>query len=167
MGINSRKVCMLGSFSVGKTSLVRRFIESIYSEAYHTTLGVKVDKKNVTVGSEMLTLVLWDIHGDDAFKSIRMSYLNGMAGYLLVVDGTRKQTLEDALALEDRVHREHGIKPSVLALNKCDLSADWEIDAEREAALMSAGRPVLRTSAKTGEAVEQAFLLLAQAILRK
>lgn len=167
MEINSRKVCMLGSFSVGKTSLVRRFIESIYSEAYHTTLGVKVDKKDVTVGGEKLTLVLWDIHGDDAFKSIRMSYLNGMAGYLLVVDGTRKQTLEDALALEERIHREHGVKPSVLALNKCDLSADWEIDVEREAALKSAGRPVLRTSAKTGEAVEQAFLLLAQAMLQE
>jgi signal recognition particle receptor subunit beta len=107
------------------------------------------------------------VHGDDAFKSIRMSYLTGMAGYLLVVDGTRKQTLEDALALEERVHREVAKVPSVLALNKCDLADAWEIDADREAQLAAAGRPVLRTSAKTGEAVEQAFHLLTRAMLRK
>lgn len=167
MQMISKKVCMLGSFSVGKTSLVRRFIESIYSEAYHTTLGVKVDKKDVEVDGEKVTLMLWDIHGDDAFKKIRMSYLTGMAGYLLVVDGTRKQTLEDALALEERVHREIGKTPSILALNKCDLTTEWEIDTEREARLGSNGRRVLRTSAKTGEAVEQAFVLLARAITGK
>lgn len=167
MQMISKKVCMLGSFSVGKTSLVRRFIESIYSEQYHTTMGVKVDKKDVDVNGEKVTLVLWDIHGEDAFKKIRMSYLTGMAGYLLVVDGTRKQTLEDALALEERVHREIGRAPSVLALNKCDLSADWEIDAERETQLASGGRSVLRTSAKTGEAVEQVFAMLAGAIMAK
>jgi small GTP-binding protein len=163
----SKKVCMLGSFSVGKTSLVRRFVESIYSEAYHTTIGVKVDKKVVRAGEEDVTLVLWDIHGEDVFQKMRMSYLRGMSGYLLVADGTRKKTLEDALALEERVRREMGEIPSVLILNKCDLASDWEIDAEREANLAAGGRAVARTSAKTGESVEQAFLRLTQAMLKK
>ena len=164
---NQRKVCMLGSFSVGKTSLVRQFIEHVYDERYITTMGAKVHQKVVELDGEKIGLVLWDIHGDDAFKSIRMSYLTGMAGYLLVVDGTRKQTLDDALSLEERVQREVAKVPSVLALNKSDLAADWEIDADREARLASAGRPVLRTSAKTGESVEQAFQLLTRAMLRK
>jgi len=162
----SKKVCMLGSFSVGKTSLVRRFVDSIYSEAYHTTIGVKVDKKNVRVAGQDLALVLWDIHGEDVFQKMRMSYLRGMSGYLLVADGTRQKTLEDAIALDERVRRELGEFPSVLALNKSDLAADWEIDGERERALASSGRPVARTSAKTGESVEQVFQILAQAILR-
>jgi small GTP-binding protein len=164
---NSRKVCMLGSFSVGKTSLVRQFIEHLYDERYMTTMGAKVHTKVVELDREKIGLVLWDIHGDDTFKRVRMSYLTGMAGYLLVVDGTRKQTLEDALALEEKVRSEVAKVPSVLALNKCDLSDAWEIDADREAQLAAAGRPVLRTSAKTGEAVEQAFQLLTRAMLRK
>jgi small GTP-binding protein len=161
----SKKICMLGSFSVGKTSLVRRLVESIYSAEYHTTIGVKVDKKVVNVNGEDVTLVLWDIHGDDVYQRLRMSYLGGMSGYLLVVDGTRKQTLEDALALEERVRQEIGKVPSVLVMNKCDLTTEWEIDAEREAQLATDGRAVVKTSAKTGESVEKVFLLLAQAML--
>jgi small GTP-binding protein len=163
----SKKVCMLGSFSVGKSSLVRRFIESIFSEAYHTTIGVKVDKKVVRVGEEDVTLVLWDIHGDDVFQRLQLSYLRGMSGYLLVVDGTRKQTLEDALAVNDRVVTELGKIPAVLVLNKCDLIADWEVDSDREAKLKEDGWTVFHTSAKTGDSVDHAFSHLAHAMLGK
>jgi small GTP-binding protein len=163
----SKKVCMLGSFSVGKSSLVRRFIESIFSEAYHTTIGVKVDKKVVRVGEEDVTLVLWDIHGDDVFQRLQLSYLRGMSGYLLVVDGTRKQTLEDALAVNDRVVKELGKIPGVLVLNKCDLIADWEVDSDREAKLKEDGWTVFHTSAKTGDSVDRAFSHLAHAMLGK
>jgi small GTP-binding protein len=163
----SKKVCMLGSFSVGKSSLVRRFVESIFSEAYHTTIGVKVDKKVVRVGEEDVTLVLWDIHGDDVFQRVQMSYLRGMSGYLLVVDGTRRQTLEDALGVSERVLREMGKIPAVLVLNKCDLAADWEVDEEREAKLAADGWTLIRTSAKTGDSVEQAFSQLTHSMLEK
>ena len=112
-----KKICMLGSFSVGKTSLVRRFVESIFSDAYQTSIGVKIDKKVVRAGNEDVTLVLWDIHGEDVYQKIRMSYLRGMSGYLLVVDGTRRQTLDDALALNERVIQEAGKVPAVLVLN--------------------------------------------------
>jgi small GTP-binding protein len=117
-----KKICMLGSFSVGKTSLVRRFVESIFSDAYQTSIGVKIDKKVVRAGNEDVTLVLWDIHGEDVYQKIRMSYLRGMSGYLLVVDGTRRQTLDDALALNERVIQEAGKVPAVLVLNKSDLT---------------------------------------------
>ena len=60
-----KKVCVLGAFGVGKTTLIRRFVESIFSDAYLTTVGVKVDKKTVIVGTEPLTLILWDIAGED------------------------------------------------------------------------------------------------------
>ena len=163
----SKKVCMLGSLSVGKTSLVRRFIQSIFSETYQTSIGVKVDKKVVRAKDQDVELVLWDIYGDDRFQKVQMSYLRGMSGYLLVVDGTRKQTLEDALSLGERVVNELGKIPAVLVLNKSDLIADWEIDSDREEELAGDGWTLIRASAKTGEAVEQAFSQLAHAMLLK
>jgi small GTP-binding protein len=160
-----KKICMLGSFSVGKTSLVRRCVESIFSDAYQTSIGVKIDKKVVRAGNEDVTLVLWDIHGEDVYQKIRMSYLRGMSGYLLVVDGTRRQTLDDALALNERVIQEAGKVPAVLVLNKSDLTEKWEIDAARESELTAAGWTMLRTSAKTGDSVEEVFSKLTAAML--
>jgi small GTP-binding protein len=160
-----KKICMLGSFSVGKTSLVRRFVESIFSEAYHTSIGVKVDKKVVRVNDEDVTLVLWDIHGEDVYQKIRMSYLRGMSGYLLVVDGTRNQTLDDALALNERVIQEAGKVPAILVFNKSDLVDTWEIDSARESELAAAGWNICRASAKTGDSVEEIFSQLAAATL--
>ena len=162
-----KKVCMLGSFSVGKSSLLRRFVENMFDDQYHTTIGVKVNKKVVNVSGEDLTLVLWDIYGEDAFQKMRMSYLRGMHGYLLVVDGTRRQTLEDAPALNERVMTEIGKVPALLALNKFDLTDQWEIDPARETQLTAEGWTIAHTSAKTGDAVEKAFLQLAQAISAK
>ena len=162
-----KKVCMLGSFSVGKTSLVRRFVESIFSEQYHTSIGVKVDKKVVRAKDQDVSLVLWDIHGEDVFQKIQISYLRGMSGYLLVADGTRRQTLEDALALANRVSETMGKIPAVLVLNKCDLTTQWEIEPDRETRLAADGWSLLRGSAKTGEAVEQAFSQLTLAMLRQ
>jgi len=160
-----KKICMLGSFSVGKTSLVRRFVESIFSEAYQTSIGVKVDKKVVHVNDEDVTLVLWDIHGEDVYQKIRMSYLRGMSGYLLVIDGTRRQTLDDALALNERVIQEAGKVPAILVLNKSDLADKWEIDSTRESELIAAGWNIVSTSAKTGDSVEDVFSKLAAATL--
>jgi small GTP-binding protein len=160
-----KKICMLGSFSVGKTSLVRRFVESIFSDAYQTSIGVKIDKKVVRAGNEDVTLVLWDIHGEDVYQKIRMSYLRGMSGYLLVVDGTRRQTLDDAMALNERVIQEAGKVPAVLVMNKSDLTEKWEIDSARESELTAAGWTMLRTSAKTGDSVEEVFSKLTAAML--
>ena len=160
-----KKICMLGSFSVGKTSLVRRFVESIFSEAYHTSIGVKVDKKVVRANDEDVTLVLWDIHGEDVYQKIRMSYLRGMSGYLLVIDGTRRQTLDDALALNERVIQEAGKVPAILVFNKSDLADKWEIDSTRESELTAAGWNIVRTSAKTGDSVEDVFSKLTAAML--
>lgn len=161
-----KKICMLGSFSVGKTSLVRRFVSGFFDEAYQTSIGVKIDNKDLTVGGEDLKLLLWDIYGEDRFQKVQMSYLTGMSGYLLVVDPTRRQTLEDALDLQQRVIQTKGDVSSILLLNKCDLLDDWEIDPERVSQLERFGQPVLRTSAKTGQGVEDAFSLLAQAMLK-
>ena len=160
-----KKICMLGSFSVGKTSLVKRFVESIFSEQYLTTVGVKIDKKVVSVDGQDVTLMLWDLYGEDEYQKIRMSYLRGAAGYLLVADGTRPATLDKALAIQEEAEKNFGATPFVVALNKCDLTGEWEISGEREAEVATRARRVIRTSAKTGEGVESAFEWLTKAML--
>jgi small GTP-binding protein len=160
-----KKICMLGSFAVGKTSLVRRFVESIYSDIYQTTVGVKIDKKNVRVDEKEVSLVLWDIYGEDDYQKVRWTYLRGASGYLLVADGTRKATLEKAVSLEQRVREEVGVIPFALVLNKSDLIRDWELDSALESQLAAQGWSILRSSAKTGEGVEESFSLLTRKML--
>ncbi|MGA9937438.1 MAG: Rab family GTPase [Candidatus Acidiferrales bacterium] len=160
-----KKICMLGSFAVGKTSLVRRYVESIYSDAYHTTVGVKIDKKVVQVGPQEVTLVLWDLYGEDEFQKMRWSYVKGASGYLLVADGTRRATFEKALALEEGVRQAAGSLPFIFVLNKADLASSWELDAGMEQQLVDKGWEVMRASAKTGENVDAAFRKLTEKML--
>jgi small GTP-binding protein len=155
-----KKICLLGAFGVGKTSLVSQFVHSLYSDKYLTTLGVKIEKKSVDLGSQQVDLILWDMHGEDDFQDVNVSYLRGAAGYLLVVDGTRRATVQTAISLHEVAERSVGPVPFRLLLNKADLVNDWEVE---ENTLASLGWPVLRTSAKTGAGVEQAFEDLARA----
>ena len=157
-----KKVCVLGAFGVGKTSLVRRYVESIFSDTYLTTVGVKVDKKTLTVGGAPVTLILWDIAGEDDVNAIRMTYVRGAAGYFLVVDGTRAETLEVARSIQERVTKEIGTIPFLLLLNKADLQESWELSMQLVETLQAAGWTIVRTSAKTGDSVEDAFQELAK-----
>jgi len=157
-----KKVCMLGTFAVGKTSLVRRFVESIYSDKYHTTVGVKIDKKMVAVNGSELMLVLWDIEGSESENEMRMSYLRGAAGYLLVADGTRQETLYKAVALQEKVTETIGPVPFLLLMNKVDLTDEWSISERETTALHEKGWEVIQTSAKSGFGVEDAFHSLAK-----
>jgi len=160
-----KKVCLLGGHAVGKTSLVSRFVKSIFTEKYHTTIGVKIDKKAVTVGEQQVNLMLWDLAGEDEFGAVEIAYLRGAAGYLLVVDGTRRATLDRALAVQHRAQKKVGDVPFLLLINKADLAAEWELSDADLQNLSALGWRILHTSAKTGEAVENAFLILSEAML--
>jgi small GTP-binding protein len=156
-----KKICVLGGFGVGKTSLVKRYVASIFSEAYLTTVGVKIDKKTVDLSDRIVNLILWDLAGEDDISSLRMSYVRGASGYVLVADGTRPSTLDVALSLRQRVEADCGPLPFVLLLNKSDLKEQWAIrDAELED-LRQKGWWAQSSSARTGEGVEDAFKDLA------
>lgn len=162
---SKHKVCMLGAFAVGKTSLVARFVHSMFSERYLTTVGVKVDKKRVSVGDRSVELILWDMVGEDDLLKLRPSHLRGAGGYLLVVDRTRRATVETVVDLQARAEAFLGPVPFVLLLNKSDLVDEFEVDEPMIAPLRGRGWTVLETSAKTGDGVEAAFHVLAERIV--
>jgi GTPase SAR1 family protein len=66
---------MLGAYAVGKTSLVARFVRGIFSDKYLTTVGVKIDKKTIEIANREMSLILWDLAGEDEFYQVRRSYL--------------------------------------------------------------------------------------------
>ena len=161
-----KKICLLGGFGVGKTSLVSQYVHSIFSEKYLTTIGVKMEKKSVTLPSTQVDLMIWDIYGHDDFQKLRVSYLRGASGYLLVADGTRRATLDTAIEVQRIAEDALGRVPFILVVNKADLRSQWEIDATALDERRRAGWHVTEASAKTGEMVEGAFTSLATDMAR-
>jgi hypothetical protein len=166
MTVLEKKVCMMGAPGVGKTSLVRRFVESTFSDKYLSTIGVKIDKKTVTLGGTTINMMLWDLQGEERYQWIRMQYLRGASGYVLVADGTNPDTLEIALGLQENAAGRASELPFVLCLNKADRMGEWAISATQREWLQEKGWAVFQTSAKTGDLVEQAFSTLATRMLQ-
>jgi len=159
-----KKVCMVGVFGTGKTSLVQRFVSSMFSERYLSTVGVKIDRKPLEVDGTALTLMLWDLAGRDGQEDITPSYLRGAHAILYVADGTRKETWEQLAELRALAREAAGEVPELLALNKSDLVDRWALGPAEERALADSWE-LLRTSAKTGMGVEEAFQRLGRATL--
>jgi small GTP-binding protein len=158
-----KKVCMVGVYGTGKTCLVQRFVHSIFSVKYLSTVGVKIDRKEVRVGDQSVMLMLWDLEGRDDSRDISTSYVRGAHGIIYVVDGTRRETYDQIFEIRDIVTREIGEVPSLVALNKTDLVDQWQLTAADESSDRLQGLHPVRTSAKSGQGVEDAFQWMTQA----
>ena len=162
-----KKVCMLGSFGVGKTSLVSQFVHSIFSEEYLTTIGVRIDRKEVELDSVNLNLVIWDLAGEDRFDHLQASYLAGASAFLLVVDGCRKDTLRSARRILTDFDSQLNHLPFICAVNKSDLRADWEVTEKDLEEMKGAGWETEISSARDKDSVETIFRKLARMIVKK
>jgi small GTP-binding protein len=159
-----KKVCMVGVFGTGKTSLVQRFVHSMFSERYLSTVGVKIDRKPIQIDGTDLTLVLWDLAGRDGHEDITTSYLRGSHAVLYVADGTRRETCDQLPELRALVREAAGEVPELLALNKSDLKDHWALAAGDEQALARAF-DLVKTSAKSGDGIEETFRRIGRATL--
>ncbi len=157
-----KKVLLLGNFGVGKTSLVRRFVENTFSDDYLTTIGVKISRKNVTLqeANIVVQMLIWDLEGKTATNTIPDTYLLGSAAAIIVADLTRLETLDSIPVHLDQFDKINPGKPVLVALNKADAAS---LPEERKAALLSLPGviDVEMTSAKTGLNVEKVFELTA------
>ncbi len=152
-----KKVCMIGAFAVGKTSLVQRFVKSIFSDKYQTTIGVKIDKKTVFTDQSEVDLLLWDIHGEDDFQKVKSSYIVGSSGYFIVIDGTRAETYNVGMELLKLAQTAAPTASCIFLINKSDIRTDWEITDSQIDDLKAAGHEVIETSAKDNTSVNEAF----------
>ncbi|MBN1979760.1 MAG: GTP-binding protein [Anaerolineae bacterium] len=166
----SKKICLLGDFAVGKTSLVRRFVQDLFDDTYISTIGVKVSRKEVTIsqngGVVELAMMLWDLAGSEEFDRMQASYMRGASGAVLVCDSTRQETLDRLRTYANDLSKINPGARFVLAANKCDLVEQQELaPAQVEAAAAEIDAPWHFTSAKTGDAVEEMFHRLGRLIL--
>jgi len=157
-----KKICLLGYFAVGKTSLVRQFILETFEEKYHTTIGVKIDKKEIELEDKKLQMLIWDIHGEDKFQKVQKSYLLGASGYFLVIDSTREESLNVVMELKRMVEEAVGNIPHLVLMNKYDLEDDIVVSTKQLVELGFERKNIIKTSAKTGLGVEEAFSELAK-----
>jgi small GTP-binding protein len=158
-----KKICMVGVFGTGKTCLVQQYVHSIFAARYLSTVGVKIDRKDVMSHGQQVRMMLWDLEGRDGTRDVNQSYVRGAHGIIYVADGTRPETVDGMLEIRSLVESAVGAIPAVVALNKIDLTGEWKLSKDDEAAVGARGLNVIRTSAKTGEGVEAAFQYLADA----
>lgn len=156
--LQPRKIVILGHFGVGKTSLIRQFVDASFNEDYLVTVGVHVKKKEVSIDNNPITLVIWDIEGNTEVSMTRASYLLGSHGFVYVFDVSRPETYTNLKEQMDYL-KEHFPKVPVLTFgNKCD---KFDNEISKSFFERPAFEDCLFTSAKTGENVEEGFKQLA------
>ena len=150
---------MLGDPAVGKTSLVRKFVDNMFDDKYLSTGGARPVKKEVKVGDDNLTMMIWDIAGHS--HSLHPIYYSGAKGALLICDITRRSTADALMSWHSSLVTKVGEVPLKILVNKSDLfDKDFELDY-----VSGLGYEAVLTSAKTGENVEEAFSELAEMML--
>lgn len=143
-----RKICLIGDYGVGKTSLIRRFVDRSFSDQYLTTVGVKISRKLVSLSDSLgVHLVIWDLEGSNKFRAVMPKYLQGATGAIVVGDVTRSDTIEHIPSHCEQFHRINGNRPILIALNKFDLLTSEPPDIPN----------AYHTSAKTGAGVDELF----------
>ena len=165
-----KKICLLGDFAVGKTSLVRRFVYDLFDDQYISTIGVKVSRKTLWIPRAdapiELTLMVWDLAGSEEFNTVRASYLRGAAGAVIVCDLTRAETLEGIEAYAADFWSINPRARVLIAANKCDLTDHFEVSTPQIAHVAARLQTdYYLTSARAGDQVETLFQHLGQALV--
>ncbi len=153
-----QKVCLLGSFSVGKTSLIKRFVEDRFDDRYLSTIGAKISRKKVDATHHTFDLYLWDLAGGEDFQHVTKSYLSGASGAIIVCDLTRHETIEGLVQYTQLLKELNPTIELMFVGNKADLEDERQITNADIAEIASLYEvPFILTSAKTGENVESLF----------
>jgi len=157
----SKKIVVWGAPSVGKTSLISRFVYQKFSDSYLTTIGMKIDKKTVSIKDYTIDMVLWEVGGQERLIE---NYMRGCEGVIYVIDISRQETYEDLERIWDFLERVVPDAEKIIIANKVDLVSPSELKSIVKKLDVD---PDFYASAKTGENVEEMFEDLAERLIEK
>ncbi len=161
------KVLLLGNSDVGKSSLLLRYVDSVWNDAFVPTIGVDFKVKTLTINEKKVKMQIWDTAGQERFRTVVATYFRGAHGILLLYDVTNKDSfknLESWLIEIEKNAKEKVLK--ILIGNKCDLTDDREISTEEgKAFALRNGMEFMETSAKMNTNVTEAFETLGKLMI--
>ncbi|MFX1253567.1 MAG: GTP-binding protein [Promethearchaeota archaeon] len=168
--IYTAKVIVLGDETVGKTSIIKRYVNKIFSEIYRATIGVDISYNSVNINGNEVKLSLWDVSGQSIFNQVRAKFYKESDAAVLVFDLTRKKTFNNLHRWRKELDLYSGKKdiPFVLIGNKIDLEDLHEVQQEDiiDFVVKNPDTPLFKASAKTGKAIEEIFLEVGKLIIQ-
>jgi len=163
------KLLIIGDSGVGKSCLLLRFSDDIFTDSFISTIGVDFKIRTIEIGGSKIKLQIWDTAGQERFRTITSSYYRGAHGIIVVYDVTEQKSFNNITKWLKEIDTFAG--PTVQKLlvgNKCDLQSERAVTTEQGKEL--AGKlniPFVETSAKDSINVEQAFIKMAEDIKNK
>jgi len=160
------KVLLIGDSGVGKSSLLLRYSENNFSDAYISTIGVDFKIKTLHLDDKAVKLQIWDTAGQERFRTITASYYRGAQGIIVVYDVTNQASFDNIRKWLEEISRYAGSNVTRLLVgNKADLVEKRVVQAQMAEDLSQhLGISHVETSARSSANVEEAFHLLAQEI---
>ena len=167
------KVIIAGAKDVGKSSLIARFCDNIFKEDMKATIGVDFKRKNIVIkrthGDISLELKIWDFAGEEKYRTLFPAYAHGASAAFILFDTTRRDTLKDVENWVEII--DNNAYPNIvkqIIATKIDLKSEREVSkkyAEDFFKKYEWCTNILSTSSKTGENVEDAFILVVKRII--
>ena len=164
----SLKILMVGESNVGKSCLMLKYVNDMFSSTFITTIGIDFKYKYINIDDKRIKLQIWDTAGQERFRSITASYFRNAHGAVLVYDVTNRISFERVQHWLENLHKA-GLKSTSIALvaNK--------VDMEKQAVTLMEGRALANkfdlifyeASAKTGYNVDRLFETLTRSICKR
>ena len=161
------KILVLGDSAVGKTSLSLQYVDNYFPESYISTIGVEYKNKPVKLNNTNILLQIWDTCGQERYKSLSKTFMKGADGILFIYDISNKQTFDHIKDWIMESQSSNNEFKKIIVGNKIDLPPERRKVSQEVLTKYSNDKKIqgIETSAKSGENVEKAFLMLTKLII--